>query len=80
MNKNRKKKKKKRKNRTRFGKAAPKPMTLPGITTFYQCCIEEDGTPIAGCGYKFTKPNPKNVLCPRCGNLYVKWLGYHKEN
>jgi hypothetical protein len=87
MSKNRKKRKKKKvKLGKKFYEAAdkvgPPPagfLAVPHTTTFYQCCGKEDGAPVVGCGFKFAEPQPANVVCPKCGNVYVKWLDYEEE-
>lgn len=29
------------------------------------------------CRYKWSE-NPRQVICPKCSNLYVKWINYEE--
>ena len=70
------KKKRIRKNKARINRSSYKTKVDSANIAFYQCCTEKDGTPTFGCGYEFTLTSPQNVMCPQCGNRYVKWLNY----
>lgn len=55
-------------------------LVVPFTTTTYKCCTEEDGAPTAGCGFEFLEPRPtSDVVCPKCGNYWVKWIHYHDD-
>jgi len=40
------------------------------MTEFYKCLDEK-------CQYEFTREFPGPIICPKCKNLYVKWVNFY---